>query len=513
MWERPDRIEAELKNELTESTDPNDPTDPMDRMEPAEPMDRIEPADPIDRMDPVDPMLRMDPAEPREAFVCLCRIGPLFQARHMRLRAGDPMRAELPDLGGYRSRSGYAGVGCVGRKVTVWAGQWTVDFELNDEQRLFRQTLRDFADKEIVPVAAELERSGTYPAHIVAKLKELGLFGLNVPEEYGGLGADRVCYALAFEEIARAWLGAAGLFGPHSVACWLIARNGTGDQKNRYLPAMASGDLRSGIALTEPGAGTDLQGIATTAVRDGDEYVVSGTKTWITNARVAGVLPVLVKTTKAAKAHQGMSVLLVDTDSDGFTVSRDLPKLGYKGPETCELVLDQVRVPAANLLGGDEGRGLQQILNGLEIGRINIAARAVGVAQAAYDAALGYARERRAFGRPIADFQAIQLKLADMATEIQAARLLTYWAAVRSQASDGRVDMEAGMAKMYASEVALKCALESMRIHGAYGYSAEFIVERLYRDAPLMAIGEGTNDIQRMVIARSLVSGAGRLGW
>jgi len=388
-----------------------------------------------------------------------------------------------------------------------------VDFELTDEQRLFRQTLREFADKEIVPVAAELERAGDYPAGIVARLRELGLFGLNVPEEYGGLGADRVSYALAFEEIARAWLGAAGLFGPHSVACWLVARNGTHQQQERYLPKMATGEIRSGIALTEPGAGTDLQGIATSAVKDGDEYVVSGTKTWITNARVAGMLPVLVKTGKPEKAHHGMSLLLVDSGTPGFTVGRDLPKLGYKGPETCELVLDQVRVPAASLLGGQEGRGLQQILNGLEIGRINIAARAVGVAQAAYDAALGYARDRQAFGRPIADFQAIQLKLADMATEIQAARLLTYWAAARSQATSGRVDMEAGMAKMYASEVALKCALESMRVHGAYGYSAEFIVERLYRDAPLMAIGEGTNDIQRLVIAKSLVSGAGRLGW
>jgi len=388
-----------------------------------------------------------------------------------------------------------------------------VDFELTGEQRLFRQTLREFADKEIVPVAPEWERTGRYPAEIVDRLRELGLFGLNVPEEYGGLGADRVSYALAFEEIARAWLGAAGLFGPHSVACWLIARHGTHQQQERYLPKMASGEIRSGIALTEPGAGTDLQGIITTAVRDGGEYVVSGTKTWITNARVAGMLPVLVKTGEADKAHQGMSVLLVDTDSQGFTVGRDLPKLGYKGPETCELLLDQVRVPADRLLGGQEGRGLQQILNGLEIGRINIAARAVGVAQAAYDAALGYARERQAFGRPIADFQAIQLKLADMATEIQAARLLTYWAAAKSDASGGRVDMEAGMAKMYASEVAIKCALESMRVHGAYGYSAEFVVERLYRDAPLMAIGEGTNDIQRLVIAKSLISGTGRLGW
>ena len=388
-----------------------------------------------------------------------------------------------------------------------------MDFELSDEQRLFRQTLREFADKEIMPVAPEWERTGRYPSEIAARLGELGLFGLNVPGEYGGLAADRVSYALAFEEIARAWLGAAGLIGPHSVACWLIARNGTRQQKERYLPRMATGELRSGIALTEPGAGTDLQGITTAAVRDGDHYVVNGAKTWITNARVAGVLPVLVRTGPPGRGQHGMSVLLVETSAAGFRVTRDLPKLGYKGPETCELVLDEVQVPAANLLGGEEGRGLRQVLNGLEIGRINIAARAVGVAQAAYEAALSYSRQREAFGRPIADFQAIQLKLADMATEIQAARLLTYWAAARSQATGGRVDLEAGMAKMYASEVALRCALESMRIHGGYGYSAEFVVERLYRDAPLMAIGEGTNDIQRLVIARSLVSGKGRLGW
>jgi alkylation response protein AidB-like acyl-CoA dehydrogenase len=389
-----------------------------------------------------------------------------------------------------------------------------VDFELSDEQRLFRTTLRDFADKEIVPVAQELERSGTYPTRIVERLKELGLFGLNVPEEYGGLGADRVSYALAFEEIARAWLGAAGLFGIHSVACWLVARNGTEEQKRRYLPPMATGELRSGLGLTEPGAGTDLQGIVTTADRHGDHYVVNGTKTWITNARVAGMLPVLVKTDKsAAKPHQGMSVLLVDTDAPGFTVSKDLPKLGYKGPETCELILDSVRVPADRLLGGVPGKGLQQVLNALEIGRINVASRAVGVATAAYEAALQYSRDRHAFGQPIANFQAIQLKLADMATEIQAARLLTYWAAAKSEATGGRVDLEAGMAKLYASEVALKCSLESMRIHGAYGYSGEFVVERLYRDAPLMAIGEGTNDVQRLVISRALISGGAHLGW
>ncbi|MGW3342263.1 acyl-CoA dehydrogenase family protein [Nonomuraea rubra] len=387
-----------------------------------------------------------------------------------------------------------------------------MDFELTDEQKAFRETLRAFVDKEIVPVATEWEHSGRYPAEIVDKMKQMGLFGLSVPEEYGGMAADMVSFALVFEEIARGWMGVAGTIGSHSLACWMIALHGTEEQKRQHLPDLATGARRTAIALTEPGAGTDLQGIQTRAVRDGDHYVVTGTKTWITNARHADPLPVLVKTSIAEPAHKGMSVLLVDPSSPGFGVSRDLPKLGYKGTETCEVVLDEVRVPVSCLLGGVEGRGMQQVLGGLELGRVNIAARAVGVAQAAYDAALGYARERTAFGQPISDFQAIQLKLADMATEIQAARLLTYWAA--SQADGGRrVDMEAGMAKYFASEVALKASLESMRIHGGYGYSQEYVVERLYRDAPLMAIGEGTNDVQRMVIARALVSGKGKVGW
>jgi alkylation response protein AidB-like acyl-CoA dehydrogenase len=387
-----------------------------------------------------------------------------------------------------------------------------MDFELTDEQKAFRETLRAFVEKEILPVATEWEHSGRYPAEIVDKMKQMGLFGLSVPEEYGGMGADMVSFALVFEEIARGWMGVAGTIGSHSLACWMIARHGTEEQRRLHLPDLAGGVRRTAIALTEPGAGTDLQGIQTRAVRDGDHYVVTGTKTWITNARHADPLPVLVKTSITEPAHKGMSVLLVDPSSPGFSVSRDLPKLGYKGTETCEVVLDEVRVPVSALLGGVEGRGMQQVLGGLEIGRVNIAARAVGVAQAAYDAALAYAKERTAFGQPIADFQAIQLKLADLATEIQAARLLTYWAA--SQADGGkRVDMEAGMAKYFASEVALKASLESMRIHGGYGYSQEFVVERLYRDAPLMAIGEGTNDVQRLVIARALVSGKGRIGW
>ncbi|MEU7884035.1 acyl-CoA dehydrogenase family protein [Microbispora bryophytorum] len=386
-----------------------------------------------------------------------------------------------------------------------------MDFELNEEQRLFRQTLREFVDKEIVPVAPEWERSGRYPEEIVRRFAQLGLFGITVPEEYGGLDLDRVSFALVFEEIARGWMGVAGILGSHSLSTWMIAAYGTDEQRRHYLPDLATGARRTGIALTEPGAGTDLQGIVTRAVRDGDHYVVTGTKTWITNARHADPLPVLVKTSIETPAHRGMSVLLVDAASEGLTVSRDLPKLGYKGTETCEVVLDGVRVPASRLLGGSEGRGMQQVLSALELGRLNIAARAVGVAQCAYEAALGYARERHAFGQPIAGFQAIQLKLADMATDIQAARLMTYWAAVRSEA--GPVRSEAAMAKYFASETALRTTMEAMRIHGGYGYSQEFVVERLYRDAPLMAIGEGTNDVQRLIIAKALVEGDATLGW
>jgi alkylation response protein AidB-like acyl-CoA dehydrogenase len=384
-----------------------------------------------------------------------------------------------------------------------------MDFELSEEQRLFRDTLRDFVDREIRPVVQEWEAADRYPTEIVETMKELGLFGLTVPEEYGGLGADMVSFALVFEEISKGWMGIAGILGSHSLSCWMIARHGTPDQKDRFLPDLAAGRRRTGIGLTEPGAGTDLQGITTTARRDGDHYVIDGRKTWITNARHASPLPVLVKTDPTASpAHRGMSVLLVE---DGFEVLRDLPKLGYKGTESCEIVFDGVRVPAENLLGGVEGRGMQQVLSGLETGRINVAARSLGIAQAAYDEALRYAAEREAFGRPIQDFQAIQLKLADMAIKVQAARLLVYWAASRADAGD-RVDMQAGMAKTFASEAAIECALASMQVHGGYGYSKEFAVERLYRDAPLMSIGEGTNDIMRTVIAKALTSGKETVG-
>lgn len=382
-----------------------------------------------------------------------------------------------------------------------------MDFGLNEEQRAFQKALRSFVDKEIMPVAIEWEHSGRYPTEIVDHMKAMGLFGLTIPEEYGGLNLDMVSFCLVYEEIARGWMGIAGILGSHGLSAWMIAHHGTEEQKSSILPKLATGEWRTGIGLTEPGAGTDLQGIATTARLDGDHYVINGTKTWITNARHSNVLPVLVKTDPTAEPrHKGMSVMLVDATSEGFSVSKDIGKLGYKGTESCEVILDNVRVPVSALLGGVEGRGMQQVLSGLEIGRLNIAARSVGIAQAAWDAALSYSKQREAFGQPISDFQAIQLKLADIATNLQAARLLTYWAA--SKADNGeRIEMEAGMAKYFASEAAISASMEAMRVHGGYGYSTEYVVERLYRDAILMSIGEGTNDIMKTIIAKSLISG------
>jgi alkylation response protein AidB-like acyl-CoA dehydrogenase len=380
-----------------------------------------------------------------------------------------------------------------------------MNLELTQEQAAFRDLIQDFVRRSIAPVARQWEHEGRYPTEIVAEMKTMGLFGMLVPEAYGGVAIDAVSYAVVFEEISRGWMAIAGILGSHSLATLLISRHGTEEQKRRWLPDLATGKRRSGVAFTEPGAGSDLQGIQTIARREGDHYVVRGSKTWITNARHANPLPVLVKTDPTAKPpHRGMSLLMVEKGTVGFSIGKDLPKLGYKGTESCEVVLDGAMVPVGNLLGGVEGKGLQQALSVLEFGRINIAARSVGIAQAAYEQALAYAKERHAFGQPIAQFQAIQLKLADMATEVQAARLLTWWAASRADAGQ-RTDMETGMAKLFASEVALKCALDAMRIHGGHGYSQELDIERLYRDAPLMAIGEGTNEILRTVIARQLI--------
>ncbi|HYM97359.1 MAG TPA: acyl-CoA dehydrogenase family protein [Candidatus Sulfotelmatobacter sp.] len=383
-----------------------------------------------------------------------------------------------------------------------------MDFELSEQQVAFRDLMREFARRSISPVAREWELAGRYPTEIVDEMRTMGLFGMLVPEEYGGIGIDAVSYAIVFEEISRAWMGVAGILGSHSLATWMVAHHGTEEQRRRWLPAWASGARRTGIALTEPGAGSDLQGISTVARREGDHYVVNGAKTWITNARHADPLPVLVKTDPDAQPrHRGMTILLIDQATPGFTVGKDLDKLGYKGTESSEVFLNDCSVPLENALGGVEGQGLQQALSALEFGRVNIAGRAVGVAQACLDRSLDYARDRHAFGRPIAEFQAIQLKLADMATEVQAARLLTWWAATALD-SGRRADMETGMAKLYASEICIRAALEAMRIHGGYGYSTEYEIERFYRDAPLMAIGEGTNDILRTVIARQLVRGS-----
>jgi len=381
-----------------------------------------------------------------------------------------------------------------------------VDFQLNEEQREFRAVLREFVDNEIIPVARDWEQSGRYPTEIVKGMREMGLFGITIPEQYGGLDLDPVSFALVFEEIARGWMGIAGILGSHSLACRMIAMRGTEEQKKRYLPGLASGERRTGIGLTEPDAGTDLQGIRTTARLEGDHYVVNGTKMWITNARYADPLPVLVKTDPTATpAHKGMSILLVDAGSEGYEITKDIPKLGYKGTESCEIVLDNVRVPKENLLGGVEGRGMQHALSALEWGRVNIAARSVGIAQRAHDEALAYAGQRKAFGKPIGEFQAVQLQLATMATQLQAARLMAYFAA--DAVRRGRADGETGMAKIFCSEVALQASIEAMKVHGGYGYSTEYEVERLYRDAILMSIGEGTNDVLRTVVAKSLLRG------
>ncbi|MDA0753709.1 MAG: acyl-CoA dehydrogenase family protein [Candidatus Marinimicrobia bacterium] len=382
-----------------------------------------------------------------------------------------------------------------------------MNFNLSEDQKFFRETIRSFVDKEIRPVVSELEKSGTYPDEIVKKMKDMGLFGILIPEEYGGQNIDMVSMAILFEELSRGWMGIAGIIGSHSLSTWMINKHGTEEQKNQFLPGLATGEIRTGVGLTEPDAGTDLQGIKTKAVLDGDHYIVNGSKMWITNARHANPLPVLVKTdTKADPPHKGMSVLLMDQNSEGFEISKDIGKMGYKGPESCLIMFSDVKVDKSMLLGGVEGKGLQQVLSALEIGRLNVAARAVGIAQESYNQALSYSKERKAFGKEINQFQAIQLKLAEMATNVQAARLLTWWSA--SMADEGkRVDAEAGMAKYYASEVAISNSLDSMRIHGGMGYSTEYSIERLYRDAPLMAIGEGTNDIMKTIIARTLIKG------
>lgn len=365
-------------------------------------------------------------------------------------------------------------------------------------------TIQRFVEREVEPVASELEHRDEYPHQIVATMKELGLFGATIPTAWGGLGLDTLTYAMIVEEICVGWMSLSGILNTHLMLAYVIRTFGTEEQREEYLPAMARGDLRGALCLSEAHAGSDVQGIRTVAVRDGDDYLINGAKMWVTNGRNGNLYALVVKTDpRANPPHRGMT-LFIAPKGPGLTVSRDIEKLGYKGVDTCEVVFEDYRVPAANLLGGEEGHGMQQVLSGLEVGRINIAARAVGVARAAFERAIRYSQQRHTFGKPICEHQAIQLKLADMATKIDAARLLTHRAANQKDRGE-RCDLEAGMAKLFASEVCAEVTLEAMRVHGGYGFSKEFPVERYYRDAPLMLIGEGTNEIQRTIIARQLV--------
>jgi alkylation response protein AidB-like acyl-CoA dehydrogenase len=377
--------------------------------------------------------------------------------------------------------------------------------ELTGAEQEYVLAVRDWVKREVLPVARDLEHADTYPERLVEQMKALGIFGLAVPEEYGGAPVSMPCYAEVTEELARGWMSLAGAMGGHTVVAKLLLAFGTDEQQKVYLPAMATGESRATMALTEPGGGSDLQAITTTARRDGDTYVVNGAKTWITNARRSAVIALLVKTDPAAEPrHKGMSVLLIPQGTPGLTVSRDLPKLGYKGVESCGLTFDDCRVPAEALLGGVEGRGFTQFMKGLETGRIQVASRALGVARAALEDAMSYARERESFGKPIWQHQAIGHYLADMATKYTAARQLVRYAADLYDRGE-RCDMEAGMAKLFASEAAMEIALNGVRIHGGYGYSTEYNAERYFRDAPLMIVGEGTNEIQRNVIIGQLM--------
>jgi len=374
-------------------------------------------------------------------------------------------------------------------------------YGLADDEQEIVATVRDFVDREVRPVVRELEHGDTYPDKLIEQMKQLGVFGMAI----GDTAVSTSCYALVTEELARGWMSLAGAMGGHTVVAKLIGQYGTDAQRERWLPAMATGELRATMALTEPGGGSDLQAMRTVARRDGDDYVVNGSKTWITNARRSAVIALLCKTDPDADPpYRGMSILLLEQGIDGFTVSRDLPKLGYKGVETCELAFDNARVPIASLLGGEEGNGFAQMMRGLEIGRIQVASRALGVGQAALDDSLAYAQQRESFGKPIWQHQSVGNLLADMATSLAAARQLVLHAARRYDTGD-RADLEAGMAKLFASETAMQVAMSAVRVHGGYGYSTEFDVERYFRDAPLMIVGEGTNEIQRNVIAAQLV--------
>jgi alkylation response protein AidB-like acyl-CoA dehydrogenase len=373
-----------------------------------------------------------------------------------------------------------------------------------DEQQVV-SLVAEFVDERVHPRVRNYEAVDEYPEEFIEEMKKLGFFGLLVPAEYGGVDVSMACFARVTEELARGWMSLAGAIGGHSVISYLLRTVGTQEQKDRYLPRMADGTIRATMALTEPGGGSDLQAMRTVAVAEGDELVITGSKTWISNAQHSGLIGLLCKTDKnATPAHTGMSVVLVEP-GDGLEVSPKIPKLGYRGVEACELVFDHMRVPAAAVLGGVPNRGWGQMMRGLEVGRVQVAARAVGVGQAALAAAVKYAQDRESFGQQIWKHQSVGNLLADMATKVRAARLMTVDAAERLD-TGRRADMEAGMAKLFASEAAMEVALDAMRVHGGYGFSREYDVERYFRDAPLMILGEGTNEIQRNVIAAQLIA-------
>ena len=376
--------------------------------------------------------------------------------------------------------------------------------DLSPDEADIVAVVHGWVENSVRPAARDLEHANAYPAELIETMKRLGVYGLVIPQAYGGSEVSTACFALVTEELARGWMSLAGAMGGHSVVARLITRFGTGEQKDTWLPRMATGQVRAAMALTEPAGGSDLQAIRTRATPAGDGYRLDGVKTWITNARAAGVTAVLCKTDlDAVPGSRGISIVLA-APGPGFTVSRDLPKLGYKGVESCELVFDGYQCRAGALLGGRQGQGFAQMMDGLELGRIQVAARAVGVARAALEDSLRYAQQRETFGQPIWRHQAVGHRLADMATQVEAARLLTTRAAAALD-TGRRSDLEAGMAKLFASEVCLQVTADAIRVHGGYGYSADFDIERYYRDAPLMVVGEGTNDIQRNVIIRQLI--------
>src|ERR687895_1368402 len=386
--------------------------------------------------------------------------------------------------------------------------------EKTDEQKAITEMVRQFVDNEVLPIAEEHDHEDKFPEAVVEQMKELGLFGVTIPEEYGGMGLDLTTYAMIVEELSRGWISVSGIVNTHFIGSYLLMKFGTDEQKQEFLPRMATGEIRAAFSLSEPECGSDVQGIKSTAKKlDDGDWELNGQKMWVTNGLMSGLVFVLVKSDpKADPPYKGMTCFITEKEpgaerSDGLTIPPKIKKMGYKGVESTELVYDGFRCPPERILGGEEsglGKGFGQMMDALEVGRVNVAARGVGIAQRALELALRYSQERKAFGRPIAQHQAIQFKLADMATKVEAARLLTLKAARMKDAGE-RSDLEAGMAKLFASEAGKEVVEDSFRIHGGHGYSKEYEIERLYRDAPLLLIGEGTSEIQRMVIGKKVL--------